>query len=546
MREVPWPRVVRSVRVRTTLAAMLATAVAVAAAGWLLVRQVEDTQLGQLADRAEHGVDEVAQKLSLGVDPQQAVDEVAPGVLVSVVDEQGCPVADRGEAIVTRSSEAAQGPPGQGSSGAADTGANTGGETLGEDDGAPGLPDPEDVLAGGGGVLSAGQSWAEELPAACRPPAGDAADHLEFRLDLVGPTVISSQPLERVFREVDTPGGTLTVWAAAPVDEVERSVAAVRRALWWGLPSLVLVVGLVTWRLVGRALRPVEAIRAEVEAIGGTTMHRRVPEPGSQDEVARLARTMNQMLGRLEVSARRQRQFVSDASHELRSPVAAIRTELEVALVEGEAADWPVVARTALGEEARLERLIDDLLVLAASDEVRPPPPAPVDLAALAAEEASRPRRVPVTAAAPDEPVLVAGDAGQLRRVLANLVDNAARHAHAAVTVAVGPDGDGGVEITVDDDGDGIAPEDRERVFARFTRLDEGRARDRGGSGLGLAVVRSLVRRHGGTVHAEASPTGGARLVVRLPAAAGHASRPGRNGRAPTTRDRPAAGAGQG
>ena len=538
MREVPWPRVLRSVRVRITLAATLATAVAVAAAGWLLLRQVADTQRGELAARAEEGVDQVAQALAMGVDPETAVDAVDPGVLVSVTDEDGCPVADRGTVIVSNEAATpgqpaetpAEGPASAGSSAPGGVSAGGGPPSTVErtQDGAGSASDPArdavgngldpaDVLIGGGGVLVGGESWASELPARCDPPRDTTDQELRHRLTLVGPSVISTQPLERVFRDVETADGTFTVWAAAPVDEVQRSVDAVRRALWWGLPPLVVVVGLVAWRLVGRALHPVEAIRAEVEAIGGTTMHRRVPEPGSDDEVARLARTMNQMLGRLEGSARRQRQFVSDASHELRSPVAAIRTELEVALVEGEAADWPTVARTALGEEARLERLIDDLLVLAASEEVRPPPTASVDVATMAAEEAARPRRVPVTASVPDGPVLVAGDTGQLRRVLANLIDNAARHARTAVTVAVGPSPDDAVEVTVDDDGAGIAPEDRERVFARFTRLDEGRARDRGGSGLGLAVVRSLVRRHGGTVRADAAPTGGARFVVHLP-----------------------------
>jgi signal transduction histidine kinase len=353
------------------------------------------------------------------------------------------------------------------------------------------------------------------------------------RLRFISQGSVSRFPFEKVTRMVDTDTGTYTIEAAAPVDEVRRSVDAVRRVLWWALPMFIAVVAAAAWAFVGRALRPVEAIRAEVEAIGGSTMHRRVPEPGSEDEVGRLARTMNAMLGRLEASARRQRQFVSDASHELRSPVATIRADLEVAQLEGPTADWPAVAASVLREEARLERLIDDLLVLAAADEgASTRRAAPVDLAVIVAEDAARARRVPVTATVPvagadaggtGRPV-IDGDAAQLRRVVANLVDNAARHARSRVAVTLAAPPGAGVRLTVDDDGDGIAPADREQVFERFARLDEGRARDHGGAGLGLAVVRSLVERHGGTVTVGESPTGGARLEVTLPGGSATAS----------------------
>jgi signal transduction histidine kinase len=243
-------------------------------------------------------------------------------------------------------------------------------------------------------------------------------------------------------------------------------------------------------------------------------MHRRVPEPPTDDEIGRLARTMNAMLGRLQGAALRQRQFVSDASHELRSPVAAIRTDVEVALREGPAADWPAVGRAVLAEEDRLERLLSDLLVLAAGEEGGPVGAAPVDLAALATAEAARARRVPVEVAAPATAARAAGSPDALRRALSHLVDNAARHARSRVVVTVAPG-----RLVVDDDGPGIADDDRERVFERFTRLDDARARDQGGAGLGLAVVRSIAARHGGTARVDASPLGGARLVVELPPA---------------------------
>jgi signal transduction histidine kinase len=230
---------------------------------------------------------------------------------------------------------------------------------------------------------------------------------------------------------------------------------------------------------------------------------------------------MNTMLGRLETASTRQRQFVSDASHELRSPVAAIRADLEVALAEGDRADWPSVATAVLAEESRLEALLADLLILAAGDEAPPPPDgATVDLAALARAEAERSHTVPVTVAG-DVTATVPGSREQLARVVTNLVDNAARHARSRVTIAVAvaasPAGDR-ARLTVDDDGPGVPVADRERVFERFTRLDDARARDGGGAGLGLAVVRSIAERHRGTAHIEAGPLGGAHAVVDLPA----------------------------
>jgi signal transduction histidine kinase len=208
-------------------------------------------------------------------------------------------------------------------------------------------------------------------------------------------------------------------------------------------------------------------------------MDRRVPEPGANDEVGRLARTMNSMLDRLEISARRQRQFVSDASHELRSPIAVIRTQLEVALRRPDRADWPEVAHRVLTEDERLADAVSELLELARAEELALDHAVSVDL----------------------EEIVLAG-----------------RHATSKVAVTVEV-ADGLVRLTVDDDGPGIAPADHLRVFDRFTRLDEGRARDAGGVGLGLAMARTIVVRHGGSMRVEDAPLGGARFVVELPAA---------------------------
>jgi signal transduction histidine kinase len=329
------------------------------------------------------------------------------------------------------------------------------------------------------------------------------------------------RPLEQISRTVDTPSGQLTVTAAAPVDQVARSVDALRHMLVIGVPALVALVAAVAWVLVGRALRPVDAIRAEVDEITGSTMHRRVPESPNDDEVGRLARTMNAMLGRLDTNATRQRQFVSVASHELRSPVAAIRTGLEVARRRGDRADGTAVADAALAEEARLEALLDDLLLLAAHNEngTTDLRPTAVNLTAPTIAEAQRPRRVQVEVFhRPDDgqALVVTGDSGQLAHALSNLLDNAARYATSRVQITLASD-DAIVRVAVDDDGPGIPPVDRERVFERFTRLDDSRARHKGGSGLGLAVVRSIVTRHHGQVRVDDSPLGGARVVAELP-----------------------------
>ncbi len=325
-----------------------------------------------------------------------------------------------------------------------------------------------------------------------------------------------------VWRKVTVSSGQVTIAIATPLTDVRHSVDTLANSLWVGTPGLILLVGLVVWVLVGRALRPVEAIRTQVDAITGTTMDRRVPVPNTDDEVARLARTMNGMLDRLERASARQRAFVSDASHELRSPVSTIRTELEVASADAEHADWPEVAQRTLGETDRLSRLVDDLLALARLDEAQGPGRrAPVDLDDLVLEESTRTHRVPVRTAGVSAG-RVSGDERQLTQVVRNLVDNAQRHASTRVALALRHEDDELV-LLVDDDGPGIAEADRERVFDRFTRIDEARGRAAGGAGLGLAVVRRVVENHGGTVTvADSDPAsgglGGARFVVRLPA----------------------------
>jgi signal transduction histidine kinase len=326
---------------------------------------------------------------------------------------------------------------------------------------------------------------------------------------------------EQAQREIRTTAGNITLVAQQSTAAVNRTVDSVTDVLLFAVPAMIILVALAAWYFTGRALKPVEAIRAEAESITGTTMHRRVPEPDTDDEVGRLARTMNAMLDRLERSAQKQRQFVSDASHELRSPLASIRTNLEVALHNPQRADWPAVAQRALAEDVRMEDTVSELLDLARLDEAEEPAPLDtlpeVDLDELVLDDTVQQRRVPIDTARVSAG-RVHGRREQLQRVVRNLLDNAARHAESMVAVGLVTD-DHTVELTVDDDGPGIPADDRQRVFERFTRLDDGRARDAGGLGLGLSMVRAIAEHHGGTVEIEDAPLGGARLRVRLPAA---------------------------
>ncbi|WP_036326602.1 sensor histidine kinase [Microbispora sp. ATCC PTA-5024] len=280
------------------------------------------------------------------------------------------------------------------------------------------------------------------------------------------------------------------------------------------LPVLILVT-LMTWSLVGRTLRPVEIIRARMSEISGTDLSLRVPLPPGRDEITMLARTANQTLARLEAAVKQQRRFASDASHELRRPISGLRTGLEEALLYPDDVEPRQAIREALATTDRLEAIVDDLLVLARLRAADPEPPDQIDLGALAAEvAASRPVRPPVfVVAAPG--VLVRGYRIQLIRLLENLLANAQRHAASGVRIEVRANG-GQAMAAVTDDGPGVAPEDRERIFTRFVRLDDARRREPGGSGLGLAISREIAQTHGGSLRVEDSPKG-ARFVLRLP-----------------------------
>jgi signal transduction histidine kinase len=315
------------------------------------------------------------------------------------------------------------------------------------------------------------------------------------------------------------PDGERVVYVATSLGSVDANVRQVGTILATGLPLLLVLVGGTTWVMVGRALRPVERIRAEVADLSARNLGRRVPEPDTDDEIGRLARTMNAMLERLQRSTERERRFVGDASHELRSPIAAMRAGLEVSRADAFRA-WMDTDQEMLDEVLRMERLVDDLLLLARTDARPDGRGAAMDLDDVVLAEVGRAREmgtVPVSVEA-FAPARVRGDALELGRVVRNLLENAQRHATSMVTVELSVH-DGIVALAVSDDGPGIPPEDRERIFERFTRLDEARDRDHGGAGLGLAIARDVLRLHGGDIHVEGGARGGARFVVTLPAA---------------------------
>jgi signal transduction histidine kinase len=322
-------------------------------------------------------------------------------------------------------------------------------------------------------------------------------------------------------RALETPTGRYVVLVGAGTEDVETTVSAVAIGLAAAAPLIVAVAAVVTYALVRRSLRWVEAIRSRVADITASDLTERVPVPAHRDEIFTLATTMNEMLSRLESGQAAQRRFVADASHELRSPLSTVISALEVGVAHPELLDDRLAVDTLLPEARRMQALVDDLLLLARADEqglaLRR---TDTDLDDLADTEVTRLRRETTLEVHADlAPTRLVADSSALSRVLRNLLDNAARHAASRVEVALRPQ-DGQARLTVADDGPGIAPADRVRVFQRFVRLDTNRSRGAGGAGLGLAIVFEIVAAHGGGVHIDDRSGGGTAMVVQLPLAA--------------------------
>ncbi|MGH3473820.1 MAG: sensor histidine kinase [Aeromicrobium sp.] len=311
--------------------------------------------------------------------------------------------------------------------------------------------------------------------------------------------------------------GGVTAYVGTSLEDEREVIFELTRSLAIGLPLLLALFVAGTWVMVGRTLSPVEDIRAEVASISHRRLDRRVPTPPVNDEIGRLARTMNEMLGRLEEASERQRAFVGNASHELQSPLASFRTQLEVAAAHPDGADWPRLARSLLADGNRMEGLVQDLLFLAREDDETPRPQTPVDLDDVVLEEVSRLRttcQAEVHADGVSAAPLI-GHREDLSRLIRNLLDNACAYATSRVDVSLATS-DGRVELIVADDGPGVAPEDRPRIFDRFYRADPVRNPQTSGTGLGLSIAAAVAEAHGGTI-AVTDGDPGARFVVSLP-----------------------------
>jgi len=317
-------------------------------------------------------------------------------------------------------------------------------------------------------------------------------------------------------RNVSTPSGELTIYGASSLRAADRAVHTLTTSFLSGIPILLLIAGILLWRAVGRALLPVDTMRREVDDIESTSLHRRVTAPASDDEVERLAHTLNGLLDRLDASAQREHRFAADASHELRSPLAAARAQLEVGLTYPDRVNWPDTANDVLIEIARLEHLAGDLLHMAKTDAGVVRRTEPVDVVGLLEEQvASRTRPTIVQFDAPSHPLVVLGERELLLRLVRNLLTNAERHASSTITIDAAADA-GSVVVTISNDGPSIPADQVERIFEPFTRLDDARASDDGGAGLGLAIARGIAEAHSGTLTCSVVPVG-ATFVLRLP-----------------------------
>lgn len=373
------------------------------------------------------------------------------------------------------------------------------------------------VVADDGRVLGSSANI-EGRPALELPPEPPGSVR-EIEVD--GLPMADSGGYRIVARGISTPAGPATVYVAASIEEIDETALLVGQICLVGIPLLVVALSAAMWRVLGRTLAPVETIRQEADAISGRHLDRRVSEPPQYDEIGRLARTVNAMLARLQDSAERQRRFVADTAHELRSPIASLRTQLEAARASRRAVDWTEISGDLLEETIRMQQLAEQLLLLARADAgTLGRTHAAVDLDDIV--------DTVVGHLAMDGPVLVdrhgvepaqvTGDALLLEQLVRNLVDNAVTHAGRQVHISLSVVGDEAV-LTVDDDGPGIPADRRQEIFERFTRLDGARDRDHGGAGLGLAIVADIVKAHGGQVEVGDAPLDGARFRIRLPAA---------------------------
>jgi signal transduction histidine kinase len=365
------------------------------------------------------------------------------------------------------------------------------------------------ILAPDGGVALSTQNLANEPPLIF--PV-DAPFHLTV------PVPVVDDDRFRVHGRVLEDGTVMFV--AASFDQVEESSSALVSSLALALPIVLGVLAGLVWWLVGRTLEPVEAIRSEVAGFGSRDLHRRVPTSGTGDEIDRLAVTMNEMLSRLEISIEQQQQFVADASHELRSPLTRLRSQIELEMRIGGGAEATLES---LHEDViEMQRIVEDLLYLARMDAGQTRLTSATldfdDIVLGEAEKAAMNAGIDVHTRGVMA-VSVIGDEIRLRRAVSNLLENAVRHAEARVVLELRNDGDWAV-LEVRDDGSGVPAGVSGKIFERFGRGDESRSSTVGGTGLGLAIARDIAAAHGGSVELLNPGDEGAIFELRLPAVA--------------------------
>ncbi len=447
----------RSLRVRITVLATLVLAVVLAVAAVVIVALVDRQLRNELADQNQQTLNELAEAIERGQDPSRLrLPLGADGTEFVISTSDGAYVQSTLTVVVTEGIDPTLGAGG---------GLIVGGFPLPDDEF---FPDAILDIA----------SWDETVQLA------------------TGPT-----------------GQGYEIVALSPTEVVARNVNQVRSVLWVVIPILAAVFATLIWFLAGRMLRPVGQMTELANTIRTETLHERLVEPGTNDEIDRLAVTLNSMLDRLDAGARQQRQFVSDASHELRGPLTVMIGEAELAGASKDPRRLAEANQRVVAQGQRLTRLVDDLLALARSGEAELRR-TEVDLDDVIREQASIQQRPIDTSGV--EPVRLIGDIEALSRLIRNLLDNAARYAETIVAVTTRRDGDT-VTVTVEDDGPGIPDDQRELVFERFARIDDSRTRATGGTGLGLAISRAITEAHGGRIDIDRSPLGGARLRATFP-----------------------------
>ncbi|MEU5155088.1 HAMP domain-containing sensor histidine kinase [Glycomyces sp. NPDC021274] len=494
-----------SVRARATVGATLVVAVALVAAGLLVVTLLRDNLYGRAELTAEVQARSIAGQLASGTAPS-AIELPDDDELVQIVDADGTVVAsseDLAGAPVVGAFAPEPDPTPAETEPTETARAETGTDDDDDEDG----DDQDDDDDGEGSETS---SIDAPTTTAAGGSVGSSIAYETVNLPGDEPSYRFASLIAR------TPdGGTYAVYSGASLETQEEAVDSVGAIMAWALAPLLLVVAVVTWLVVRRALRPVRAIQTELIEIMGGDLSRRVPVPASRDEIHSLARTTNMTLEALDLSVEQQRRFVADASHELRSPLAILRTQLEIAKEHPELLDLDAT----LGDVTRLQDLASDLLLLARLDAGERPPHVAVPFTELVREEVARRAatdRVPVRLDV-EEDLSVWGVRGHLARAVGNLLANAQRHAAGQVSVRLAAEDDVWLRLDVADDGNGVPKGQRRRIFDRFVRLDESRSRDEGGAGLGLAIVQDVALEHHGMIYVLDAPEGGAlfRLALR-------------------------------